>query len=54
MKDQTIESLPIEERNAANSHLEWLTQEFGDRETAEEFLTQVLISMGPQARRDHS
>lgn len=52
MKDQTIESLPTEERNAIESHLGWLEAELGDSKAAEEFATRVLIRMGPQQTRE--
>jgi hypothetical protein len=47
-KDQTIESLPLEEKESIEHHVEWLTDELGDRAAAEEFALLVLKRMGPQ------
>lgn len=51
MKNQTIESLPPDERQAIESHLEWMENQLGSREAAEELATRILIKIGPQQRR---
>ena len=48
MTDQTIESLPPDERETIEHHLEWMEDQLGSREAAEELLTRILIKMGPQ------
>ncbi len=52
MKDQTIESLPDNERKAALYHVEWTTDELGDEQAARDFVTLALKILGPQAKVD--
>lgn len=54
MRDQTIESLPAKEREAAEYHVEWAAKELGSEELAREFVTQVLKRLGPQAMNNTS
>ena len=49
-RDQTIESLPDVEREAALYHVEWATDELGDEQSARDFVTLALKILGPQAK----
>lgn len=50
MSDKTIESLPDEEREAAEHHVAWATDELGSEQAARDFVIMALKILGPQAK----
>jgi len=52
MRDETIESLPDTEREAALYHVEWLTDELRSESAARALVTMVLKRLGPQEKSD--